>query len=796
MRHPPKRSGHSGSLVAAFVASAFAVSAATAQPTSVPKGKLSWPPPSTAAVLPPPDARFTGKIARYVTGSTPAWPQPPTAPRGAPNVVIILIDDAGFAATNLFGGPVETPALDQFAKEGLRYNDFNVTGICSPTRASLLTGRNHHVVGFGDVTEVAAGYPGYDAIWKRSTACVAEVLRDNGYSTAAFGKWHNTPYWEISPVGPFDHWPTGLGFEYFYGFMAGMDSEYEPRIFEDTLPVMPPKTAAQGYYFTTDITNHAIAWVRTHESLNPSKPYFLYFATGATHEPQQVQRQWIAKYQGRFHMGWDQLRKEIFERQKALGVIPADTELTPRAKEIPAWDSLTPAEQRLAERQMAVYAGYMAETDHQVGRLLKVIEGQPDASNTLIFYILGDNGASGEGGVEGTDQLVASAARPESVATQLKHLDGLGGPQYDNVYSAGWAWAMDTPFRWMKQIASAFGATRDPMIVAWPARIKDHSGLRTQFTDVSDIVPTIYQVSGVTAPSTVDGVKQLPLDGTSLAYTFSNPTAPSRHQVQYFEILGNRAIYDDGWIASARHGLPWTTLRNGTDFAGDRWKLYHVATDFSEAHNVAGQYPEKLAELRKLFDSEAWKNHVYPLGASENFLAGPYVTKGRTDFTFYPSLPPTPVTAIPIFNGQYEIVADLQVPRSHIQGVIVSYGSRLGGFSLYAKDGYLIYDNYNGFSHARIRSDVPLGVGRVEVKFTFSPSGGKSSRQSPFIRREGTGELYVNGQLVGKATFSPMPAVFFGTFTVGDSYDSAVSAAYVGQFPFTGSVRKVSVHGG
>jgi arylsulfatase A-like enzyme len=773
----------SRSLVPMFVASMLAATAEAA----------SWPSPSTPTVLPRPEAPFTGKIGRYVTGSVQAWPQPVTAPKGAPNVVIILIDDAGFAATDLFGGPIQTPAIDDFAKDGLRYNDFNVTAICSPTRAALLSGRNSHVVGVGNVMEVEAGYPGYNMIWKQSTACVAEVLRDNGYSTAAFGKWHDTPYWEISPVGPFNHWPTGLGFEYFYGFMSAMDSQYEPRLYENTMSVMPPKSVAQGYYFTTDITNHAIAWLRTHESLDPSRPYFLYFATGATHEPHQVERQWIAKYAGRYHMGWDRLRQEIFERQKALGVIPENTDLTPRPKELPAWDSLTPGEKRLAERQMAVYAGFMAETDYQIGRLLKVIESQPDGSNTLIFYILGDNGASGEGGLEGTDNEAASAGHRESVATMLEHLRGLGGPNYSNNYSAGWAWALDTPFRWMKQIASYFGGTRDPMIVVWPARIKDHGGLRTQFTDVDDLVPTIYQVSGITAPTTVNGVKQLPLNGTSLAYTFTNPSAPSRHKLQYFETFGNRAIYDDGWVASARHGVPWQALQENLNFALDHWKLFHVATDFSEAHNLAAKYPQKLAELRKVFDSEAWKNDVYPIGASQKYLGGPYyLSKGRTDFTFYPSLPPTPVTSIPIFRGQYEIVAELDIPRSRPQGVIVSYGSRTGGFSLYAKDGYLIYDNNAGFSHTAIRSDVPLRVGKAEVTFTFTPSSTNS--HWPFGSLEGTGKLAVNGRLVGEGTISPMPIVQLGTLDIGRSYDSAVSAAYSGRFPFTGSVSKVTVH--
>lgn len=789
-----------GTLVAAFAASMLMSAAAQARSdAATEQSSVSpWPAASTPAVLPEPGPPFTGVIGPTLAGSRPEWPPSPTPAKGAPNVVIILIDDAGFAATDLFGGPVHTPAIDAFATQGLKYNNFNVTAICSPTRAALLTGRNHHRVGFGNTEEVTSGFPGYNGEWKRSTACIAEVLHDVGYSTAAFGKWHNTPYWEISPVGPFNHWPTGLGFEYFYGFMAGMDSEYEPRVYEDTLPVLPAKTAADGYYFTTDITDHAIAWLRTHESLQPAKPYFLYFATSATHEPQQVQKRWIAKYQGQFQMGWDQLREQIFARQKALSVIPANTDLTPRPKEIPAWQALTPGERRLAERQMAVYAGFMAETDYQVGRLLQVIESQPDASNTLVFYILGDNGASGEGGLEGADQAVASLGHPEPVAMQLEHLDGLGGPEYDNIYSAGWAWALDTPFRWMKQVASAFGGTRDPMIVVWPAQIKDHGGLRTQFTDVDDIVPTIYQVAGITPPKRVDGVEQLSLDGTSLAYSFFDAAAPSRHKVQYFEVFGNRAIYDDGWVASARHSLPWATLTKPatTNFAADPWKLYHVATDFSEAHNLAEKYPQKLSQLKELFDREAQKNQVYPLGAAGKFFSGPYLSRARTDFVFYPSLPPTPVTDLPIFYGRYKVTAQLEVPVAPVDGVIVSFGSRLGGFSLYAKNGFLIYDNNSGRAHTIIRSKMPLPHGRVEVTLTFSPSRAEPSTHGPFATREGRASLYVNGRLVGEATFSPMPICFFGTFTIAHSWDSPVSTGYTGQFPFTGSVRKVVVHRG
>ena len=783
--------GESRTLISAFVASMIMAS-------GIPQAAIAggrWPPPATPSALPQPTPPFTGKIQRYAYDSVPAWPRSPEAPKGAPNVVIILIDDAGFAATDLFGGPVATPELDKFASQGLRYNNFNVTAICSPTRASLLTGRNHHVVGFGNITEAPAGYPGYDTIWNDRTASVAEVLRDNGYSTAAFGKWHNTPYWEISPVGPFDHWPTGLGFEHFYGFMGGEDSEYEPRLYNDTTPVSPPKTADQGYYFTTDITNKAIAWIHTHEALAPHKPYFLYFATGATHAPHQVQRAWIQSYYGKFDEGWDKLRERIFKRQKALGVIPPNTDLTPRPKQLPAWKSLSPEAKRVAERQMAVYAGYMAETDHQVGRLLAAIHAEPDAANTLIFYIVGDNGASGEGGLEGSDHNMVNFGKSPLVSEQIRNIDRLGGPTLDNHYAAAWAWALDTPFRWMKQIAAYFGGTRDPMVVVWPDRIREKGGMRTQFTDVNDIVPTIFQVAGITSPTEVNGIRQLPMNGTSLAYTFNQPYAPARHRVQYFEVYGNRAIYDDGWVAAARHGLPWSIQSDSGNIAKDRWRLFDVTTDFSEAHDLAQEYPAKLTALKRLFDAEAWKNDVYPLGASVAALgAAPSLLAGRKSLVLYPSLPPTPVTALPIFSNPYTITAALNVPKDGVQGTIIAYGSRFGGFALYVKRGRVVYDNnYGGYSHEIIRSNDALSAGRVNVTLKYVPSPQKMARKDVFAHTEGRAELYIGGKLAGEVESYPTPYCYFGSLEVGRSGDSPISKGYEGLFPFTGTIRRVTV---
>ena len=579
-----------------------------------------------ADVLPYPEPPFKGKMGLSTKDSTPDWPKPVTAPKGAPNIVLIMLDDVGFGDTSTFGGVAQTPVLDKLAAEGLRYNRFHTTGICSPTRASLLTGRNHHRVGYGQFG--GGGFPGYDGIWRKDTVSMADVLRRNGYSTSAFGKWHNTPHEEITAVGPFDRWPTGLGFEYFYGFMGGLASHWEPQLYRNTTAVDPSlllkdkASKNKEYYLTNDLVDDAVGWLRTHESIAPDKPYFLYFATGAAHSPHHAPKDWVEKYRGKFDQGWDKLREEIFARQKKLGVIPADAELTPRARILPAWDSYSLEERRLFARQMEIYAAFIAYTDYQLGRLVKTVKEGPQGDNTLILYLVGDNGASAwadandSRGLTGTTIEYKGKGNLLSVKEKLAHIDQLGGPLLFNDYAAGWSWAGNTPFQWMKHIPSHFGGTRNPLVISWPDHIKEKGGLRTQFTHVNDVASTLYEVAGIQFPSKVDGVKQEPLDGVSFAYSFDHPNAPSRHKVQYFTTTGNRAIYQDGWVAGARHLVPWKTHRQANDdFENDRWELYHVDKDFSQAHDLAEQYPQKLKALQTLFDAEARKNDVYPLDA-------------------------------------------------------------------------------------------------------------------------------------------------------------------------------------
>jgi len=727
-----------------------------------------------------------GTLSAGETGARPADELPPgviQAPKGAPSIVLILLDDVGFGAASTFGGPVQTPELDRLAARGLRYNNFRVAAQCSPTRAALLTGRNDHSVGFGKVGY--GRFPGYDCIWPKKVVSVAEVLRRNGFSTAAFGKWHNTPPWETNPVGPFDRWPTGLGFEYFYGFMYGLSDQWEPALYRNTTPVDPPATPEQGYYLTTDLTNDAIGWLQTHESLAPEKPYFLYFATGATHEPHQVPKEWIDRYRGKFDQGWDKLREEIFARQKKLGVIPPNAELTLRAKELPAWDPLPADEKKYLAHQMEVYAGYLAVIDYEVGRLLQEVRNESGGDNTLVFYIVGDNGASSEAGLEGSDNY-SSPLPPKPMQYRLEHMDELGGLSNWNHYAAGWAWAMCTPFKWQKLIASDFGGTTDPLVVSWPARIKDHGGLRSQFTHVNDIAGTVFDVTGIRFPSVVDGVEQLPLAGVSFADTFDQALAPSHHHVQVFEQWGNRAIYKDGWVAAARHTIPWVRAPKDNFFFHDRWELYHVADDFSEAHDLATQYPDKLKELQALFDVEALKYDIYPLGGGGGYFF-PSLNEGRREFVFYPSLPRIAPDAAPDFTHSHRITADVVIPDDGANGVIVSDGGRLGGFVLYVKDNHLFFEN-NLFAIGRdvIMSTIPLPHGNVELAYEFVREG------APNLR-EGMGRLYIDGQMVCEAKVHVSSTDALGSFDIGQARVSPVSAAYKMPFKFTGRIEKVRV---
>ena len=598
----------------------------------------------TQEVLPKPEAPFAGQIGTTYRESRADFPKPIAAPAGAPNVLIVILDDVGFGHAGTFGGAVSTPTMDRLAQNGLRHNQFHTTALCSPTRAALLTGRNHHSVGTGVIIEMGTGFPGYTGIVPNTTAGLPQILRQNGYATAAFGKWHNTPDNEISPAGPFDRWPTGStwGFEYFYGFMNGETHQYYPVLYRNTDPVPPPKTPEQGYHLTEDLVDDASGWLNRVKATNPQKPWFMYFSTGAIHGPHHTPKAHREKYMGKFDAGWDKYREDTFARQKQLGVVPEHAMLTPRPAEIPAWDAQPEDAKRVYRRLMENYSGFLDHTDEQFGRLVSAIEKSGQLENTLIFYVIGDNGASGEGGLEGTVNEVASL---NGIQLGLKGLqdkfDELGGPTTEPHVPVGWAWAADTPFKWTKQVASHFGGTRNGLIIHWPKGIGTKGELRSQFHHVIDIAPTVLDAAGIREPQIVNGVPQKSIEGVSMRYSFDSATTPSRRTVQYFEMLGNRGIYKDGWMASARHGrLPWQTAGGGGSFDDDTWELYRLSDDFTQATDVSAQNPEKVKELQAAFLEEAKKYNVLPLDdrMSERFDASlrPNPLAGLTSFSYGP----------------------------------------------------------------------------------------------------------------------------------------------------------------
>jgi len=731
-----------------------------------------------------------------------SWPEPPKAPANAPNVVVILIDDVGFGASSAFGGPIYTPNFERLADTGLRYNSFHMNALCSPTRAALLTGRNNHEVGFGSIAEWSAPFPGYNTVLPKSAATIAEVLKENGYSTSAYGKWHNTPMWEVSPAGPFNHWPTGLGFEHFYGFNQAADDQYYPRIFNDTTPVEPSKTPKDGYHFTTDIADHAIQWLHQHDAVANDKPFFIYFATGATHEPHQVPQQWVEHYRGRFDRGWDVVRKETFDRQKAEGLIPANAEFTPRPDGLPAWDSLTDDQKKLLAHQAEVYAGFLEQTDYEVGRLLDAIREEGKTDNTLVFAIIGDNGASAEGGIEGHDARNVNG-KPKTIEERNDIAELLGSELYMNHYAASWAWALNSPFVGTKQDASHLGGTTDPLIVNWPGHIKP--GLRGQFSHVNDIAPTIYDIAGIKFPDEVDGVKQIPLEGKSLTYTFDNPDAPTRHTFQYFTTSGNRGIYKDGWWAGNRLHSTWEpdfyAAKSDKDIDVHPWELYNLNDDFSQAHNLADKYPEKLKELITVFDEEATRNHAYPiLPARSSPLDA--TQRDKTSFVFRSGDERVPLRFAPGFFGHaYTIDADVIVPPDGAEGVILAEGGELGGLSLFVKNNHVYYEvNVSNDHSDQLVATQTLrpGLQHIELVVTPEPAavGAAPSVGSPaFSGRgpvSGSVRLSINGAPAGQAQFSSVYAAG-ETLDVGSDLGSPVSLEYRSPYRFTGEIEKVTV---
>jgi len=743
-------------------------------------------------VIPPPtDQPFKGKIGLTYKDSIPSFPAIKLPPTGAPNVFLVLLDDVGFGNPSTFGGPIQTPTLDRLAKSGLRYNSFHVTALCSPTRAALLTGRNHHNAGTGMVMEIASGYPGYDEVMPKSTATIAEILRLNGYSTAAFGKWHQVPMWESSVAGPFDHWATGMGFEYFYGFVGGMTQQYSPNLYENTTPI-EPYFNNKNYYLTTDMADKAITWIRYQHSVAPQKPFFVYFAPGAAHAPHQVPREWSDKYKGKFDQGWNVYRQETFERQKKLGVIPRDAKLTPWPALVPTWDSLSTDQKRLYAREMEVFAGFLTEADYEIGRITEAINQIGELNNTLIIYIAGDNGASPEGGLEGTvneDQMFNRIH--SSPQQELKMIDQVGGPYTLTNYPVGWAWASNTPFRWTKVVASHLGGITNGMVISWPNRIKGQGGIRSQFHHVVDVTPTILAAAGISEPTMVDGVVQKPFDGVSMIYTFDQPNAPSRHTTQYFEMAGNHAIYQDGWMASCLGRIPWQAKTLYPDILDCKWELYDLSKDYSQMVDLALDYPEKVRSLKDLFWAVAARNNVLPLDdrplvARE--LGQPSYTTGRMKFTYYPGAVRLPEHSAPnIMNKSFNITAIVDIPSGGAEGMLVTEGGRFGGYGLFVERGKLTYV-YNYADNARyvITSNETVPAGKDTLKFQFVSDGG--------VGAGGVGKLFINGKQLGEGRIEHTEPMLFSddeTFDVGLDTGTPVAETYQVPFAFTGEIEKV-----
>jgi arylsulfatase A-like enzyme len=753
-------------------------------------------------VLPKPQPPFQGVIGRTVKESKPDFPKGLEAPKGAPNVLLILTDDVGFGASNTFGGPIETPNFQRVADNGLRYNTFHTTALCSPTRAALITGRNHHSNASGAITEMATGYPGYNSLIPKSSGSVGQVLRENGYNTSWFGKMHNVPDWMSSQAGPFDLWPSSLGFEYFYGFLGGDCDQWHPALFENTRPIEPaPYLGKPDYILDTDLADKAIGWMRMQNALAPDKPWFVYYATGSAHAPHHAPKEWIEKYKGKFDQGWDKVREETLARQIKLGIVPANTQLTKRPDELAAWDSLSPDQKRLYARMTEVYAGALAHADNQIGRVLDAVQEAGQLENTLVIFIMGDNGASAEGTLQGTTNEVATAANgvQESLPYLLSMIDELGGPLTYNHYPVGWAHAMDAPMQWTKQVASHFGGTRNGMVVSWPKRIKDKGGIRSQFCHVIDIVPTIYEAAGITAPTVMDGVQQKPIEGVSLVYTFDDANALTRHGTQYFELVGNRAIYKDGWMASTTPlRLPWVTSGyepNPDDF---KWELYNIAEDFSQSNNLAEKNPDKLKELQDAFDTEAKKYNVYPLDSSFASRGDPSIrpslTSGRSEFIYYPGMIRIPEGSAPNFkNRSWVIAAEVTIPDSGANGVLATIGGRFGGWGLMLQDSkpQFVYALSNQPEHKfRVASDQPIPAGNHVVRFSFKYDGG--------FGKGATGTLFVDGKEVAEGRIPQTVPVRFSldeTFDIGEDTGTPVVEDYVEKMPFafTGMLKKFVV---
>jgi len=749
----------------------------------------------TPNVLPRPDFRFTGAVGRtFAESDPPQFPQPAAAPEGAPNIVLLLIDDCGFGQYGTFGGGIPSPTMDKLAAEGLRFNRFHTTALCSPTRAALITGRNHHSTSFAGITEVATGYDGYTCVLPKSCGTIGEVLRQNGYMTAWIGKNHNTPPWDTSEAGPFDRWANGLGFDYFYGFNAGDMNHWNPILYENRNLV--PASEDPDYHLTVDLADKAINWVRKSTSIAPRKPYFLYVATGATHAPHHAPSKWIEQFKGKFDSGWDAYREQVLERQKKLGVVPKDTKLTTRSKGLPAWDTLNADQKRLYARMMEVFAGYAAQCDHELGRVIDACKQLPGADNTIFIYIAGDNGASAEGGIEGSlCENMFFNGFPEKWQDNLKAIDELGGPKHFNHFPSAWAHAMNTPFQWTKQVASHFGGTRNPMIISWPKRIKDKGGIRQQFLHTIDIVPTLYEVCGVTAPRELNGTQQKPIEGVSFAGALDDAKAPETRKTQYFELGCNRGLYHDGWMASAPSFVPWDPNRAEWDPDKAVWELYKVDEDFSQANDLAAKHPEKLRQLQDMWWVEASKYNVLPLDwrASERLnselMGRPSLVRGLEEMTYYPGTFGVPDSASPpMINKSWTITADIEVPDGKAEGMVVTHGGLEGGYGLYLREGKPTFV-YNFLSVERFtfaaKEALPKGKVKLVVDFKYDGGGfGKGGKLT----------LSANDKVIAEGRLEKTIPVQFSLgegLDIGLDVGSPIDFTYKLPFKYTGKIEKV-----
>jgi arylsulfatase len=782
--------------------SSFAAAADDARPAAVPPGSPAATTTIDGKYLPPPPPPFGGTINMSAKDSKPFWPPRVIPPKGAPNVLLIMTDDQGYGVSGTFGGIIPTPNMDRIAKMGLRYTQFHSTALCSPTRAALITGRNHHSCGFGIISEQSTGYPGYDSVIGPECATVGNILKQNGYATSWFGKNHNTPSYQYSVAGPFDQWPSGMGFDYFYGFMGGETDQWTPYLFQDHTQVTP-WIGKTDYNLITDMADNAIDHIRRLNAAAPEQPFFCYYVPGGTHSPHQPKKEWVEKFKGKFDMGWNGLRDQIFANQKRLGVIPANTQLTPWPDELPKWDTLTPEQKKLYAREAEVFAAYAAYTDDEIGRVIQAVDDMGKLDNTLVIYISGDNGTSAEGTLRGTyNQMTAYNAILElPIEVQMKHYDAWGSESTYPHMSVAWSWAFDTPFKWTKQVASHFGGTRQGMCIAWPNRIKDAGGIRTQFHHMIDIVPTILEATGLQAPLMVNGVAQKPIEGVSMAYTWDKSSAqsPSKRSTQYFEMFANRGIYHEGWYAcTTPPAPPWLlgTVKLPDDVVnGYKWELYNLTEDYSQFNDLAGKMPDKLRELKELFLVEATKYQVFPLDNSvlpRLLAARPSATAGRTEFTYSGVMAGLPPSDSPsILNKSYTITADVEVPAGGAEGMINTLGGRFGGYGLYLLKGKPVFVyNFLDLERFRWEGATALGPGKHVIVFDFRYEG-------PGFGKGGAGVLSVDGQEVASKKIPhtiPFLMTIDETFDVGMDMRTPVDDKdYRTPFRFTGKLAKLTI---